>query len=149
MKQTHKNPFTQEQKNLLQANTCVKSVTDSTVRFTDDFKKQFYQRYRAGTAPAVIFAENGISPEILGESRIEGFRYTLNRQARRMAAFTNLEPEVPAAIPSLSGDTSVELRLSQVEAQLRYTLQEVEFLKKLQLADMEARQQWESAHLPK
>ena len=43
----------------------------------------------------------------------------------------------------------METRIKQLEHELAYTRQEVEFLKKLQMADMEARRQWESKHQPK
>ena len=39
--------------------------------------------------------------------------------------------------------------LRQLEHELTYTRQEVEFLKKTQMADMETRRQWESKHRSK
>jgi len=51
--------------------------------------------------------------------------------------------------PSKTGDESIDTRIKQLEHELAYTRQEVEFLKKLQMADMEARRQWESKHPPK
>ncbi|MGI6745407.1 MAG: HTH domain-containing protein [Acutalibacteraceae bacterium] len=38
----------------------------------------------------------------------------------------------------------MERRVRQLEHELAYAKQEVEFLKKIQQADMEARKQWES-----
>ena len=43
----------------------------------------------------------------------------------------------------------MEQRLRQLENELAYTRQEVEFLKKLQAANMEAQRQWESKHQQK
>ena len=44
---------------------------------------------------------------------------------------------------------TVEQRIRQLENELAYTRQEVEFLKKLQAANMEAQKQWESKHRQK
>jgi hypothetical protein len=44
---------------------------------------------------------------------------------------------------------TAEKRIRQLEAELAYTRQEVEFLKKVQVADMEARKAWESKHRQK
>ena len=43
----------------------------------------------------------------------------------------------------------MEQRIRQLEHELAYTRQEVEFLKKLQVANMEAQKQWESKHRQK
>ena len=40
-------------------------------------------------------------------------------------------------------------RIEQLEHELAYTRQEVEFLKKLQAANMEAQKKWESRHRQK
>ena len=148
MGKTHTNPFTKEQIELLRANHYVKSVSSSTVRFTEEFKKYFYQKYHSGMTARRIFTECGIDPDILGASRIEGFRYTLVKQAERDSGFTD-NRSLNYRRPSKSSEVTVEARLKQLEHELAYTRQEVEFLKKLQMADMEARRQWESRHQPK
>lgn len=43
----------------------------------------------------------------------------------------------------------LEARVRWLTHQLEYTRQEVEFLKKLQMANTEARKEWESKHRPK
>ena len=40
-------------------------------------------------------------------------------------------------------------RIKQLEHELAYARQELEFLKKVQMVDMEARREWESKHRPK
>jgi len=148
MGKTHNNPFTKEQVEHLRVNHYVKSVSISTIRFTEEFKRFFYNKHKAGTSTRDIFRECGIDPEILGDSRIEGFRYTINKQAKRETGFTD-NRQCNHWLPAKSDDGSVETRIKQLEHELAYTRQEVEFLKKMQLADMEARRQWESKHQPK
>ena len=148
MGKTHTNPFTKEQVEHLRVNHYVKSVSTSTIRFTEEFKRFFYNKRKSGTPVRNIFLECGIDPKILGDQRIEGFCYTINKQAKRETGFTD-NRQSNRRLPAKSDDGSVETRIKQLEHELAYTRQEVEFLKKLQLADMEARRQWESKHQPK
>lgn len=148
MAKTHTNPFTKEQIDHLKANHYVKSVSASTIRFTEEFKRYFYQKHRAGTSSRQIFLECGIDPDVLGESRIEGFKYTINKYARREEGFSDKRQENRRR-PSQPGEQTLEARIRHLEHELAYTRQEVEFLKKTQMADMEARRQWESRHQPK
>ena len=148
MAKTHTNPFTKEQMEQLRTNHYVKSVSPSTVRFTEEFKKYYYHKHNSGVSSRQIFLECGIDPDILGQSRIDGFRYTVNKHAKRDEGFCD-NRQSNYRRPSKSGDETVETRIRQLEHELAYTRQEVEFLKKLQMADMEARRQWESWHQPK
>ena len=148
MPKTHKNPFTKEQMDQLRVNHYVKSVSSSTLRFTEEFKRLFYQKRKDGMSGRDIFLSCGIDPEILGECRIKGFCYTLNKYAKRDEGFTD-NRKSNYRRPPKNSDESVDARIKQLEHELAYTRQEVEFLKKLQQADMEARRQWESKHRPK
>ena len=148
MKKTHKNPLTPEQVNQLLKNRYVKSATQNSVRFTEEFKRYFYQKHTSGMTVRSIFLEYGIDPDVLGESRISGFCHTVNVQAKRDTGFSD-NRQNNYRRPPKSEDETVESRIKQLEHELAYTRQEVEFLKKLQMADMEARRQWESRHQPK
>ncbi len=128
-------------------NPYVKSVTPSTVRFTEEFKRYYYQKHTSGVLVRDIFLECGIDPDILGESRIDGFCYTINKQSKRDTGFTD-NRQNNYRRPAKTGEETVDTRIKQLEHELAYTRQEVEFLKKLQMADMEARRQWESKHRP-
>ena len=129
----------------------MKAVYPSTVRFTEEFKQYFLDRCSEGAASSQIFLECGIDPAVLGESRIDGFRYMIKKQASREEGLRDLGHQgrslkAPGACPA--NETDAE-KLRRIEHELAYTRQEVEFLKKLQMADMEARRQWESKHQPK
>ena len=147
LKQTHTNNFTAEQREYLRHNQYVASVTASTVRFTDEFKKLFYRRLHAGEPANSIFLDCGIDPEVLGHSRVKNFQFVLNKNAKRDEGFAD-NRKYNYRRPAKTGDETVETRIKQLEHELAYTRQEVEFLKKLQMADMEARRQWESRHQP-
>ncbi len=55
MGKTHTNPFTSEQIGHLRVNHYVKSISSSTIRFTEEFKKYFYQKYKSGMTARQIF----------------------------------------------------------------------------------------------
>ena len=148
MSKTHTNHFTDEQMDHLRVNHYVKSITATTIRFTEEFKRYFLQKRNEGVSSHQIFMECGLEPDILGESRISGFRYTIKKYAMREEGFID-NRQYGHRKEKSTDDMSVETRIKHLEHELAYTRQEVEFLKKLQTADMEARRQWESKHLPK
>ena len=148
MPKTHSNPLTKEQIELLRSTNYVKKVSSSTVIFTESFKRAFYEKYKSGSSLRDTFISFGIDPAILGKSRMEGFRYTLNKYAKRENGFSDNRQKNYHRLPQ-TGEKTVETRIKQLEHELAYTRQEVEFLKKLQMADMEARRQWESKHQQK
>ena len=139
--------FTEEQIEELRQNPYVESVTANIVCFTADFKRYFYSQTQAGINSRQIFMDCGIDPNILGEKRMEGFRRLLRRNIKLGKGFTDRAHKAPPE--KNSEDKTLEARVCYLEHELAYARQEVEFLKKLQMADMEARRQWESKHQPK
>lgn len=102
-----------------------------------------YEGKAKGIPVAETMRRNGVDPDVLGPSRVEGFSYTLNKRAKRENGFADGRKENYRR-PPRTGDETVEQRVRQLENELAYTRQEVEFLKKLQAANMEAQKQWES-----
>ena len=147
-KGSHNKPLTQEQIEDLRKNRYVKSVSATTVRFTEEFKRYFYHKKTSGVIARDIFLECGIDPDILGQRRIDGFRQIINNEAKREDGFIDRR-NISQHHSSVESCGTLESRIRQLEHELAYTRQEVEFLKKLQQADMEARRLWESKHQPK
>ncbi len=147
-KKTHTNPLSKKETEILRKNPYIASVTANTVRFTEAFKKLAYEKKCQGVPLAETMRQCGIDPEILGASRVEGFSYTLNNKAKQKNGFADGRSENYRR-PPRTGEETVEQRLRQLENELAYTRQEVEFLKKLQAANMEAQRQWESKHQQK
>jgi len=148
MKKTHTNSFSAQEIKELRSNPHIASVTASTVCFTEGFKKLAYEQKIKGVSVTKTMRQNGINPEILGSSRIKGFCYTLNKKAKQESGFSDGRTENYRRPPRTENET-VEQRIRQLENELAYTRQEVEFLKKLQAANMEAQKQWESRHRQK
>ena len=142
-KKTHTNPLTRREVEELRKNPYVASATETTVRFTEEFKRLAYDGKHKGISVPETMRGCGIDPDMLGASRVEGFRYTLNRKAKQENGFADGRGENYRRPPK-TGEETVEQRLRQLEHELAYTRQEVEFLKKLQAANMEAQKQWGS-----
>ena len=147
-KKTHTNPLSQREIEQLQKNPCVKKVTANSVMFTEEFKRLVYERKCEGVSVTEIMRSYQIDPKILGESRVSGFVYTLNKKAKTDTGFTD-QRSGNYHRPAKTGEETVEQRVRQLENELAYTRQEVNFLKKLQAANMEAQKQWESKHRQK
>lgn len=137
--------FTKEEVLALRASPYVESVTARAVAFTPEFKRIAYDEILTGKFMRKIFAENGIDPSVLGDTRINGFREKLLKNADREAGFENLRKNNYRR-PAQSREATLEARVEQLENELVYTKQVVEFLKKIQQADMEARKSWGSKH---
>ena len=147
-KKTHTNPLSKREIEELRRSPHIASVSANTVRFTEEFKKLAYDAKTRGISVADTMRRNGIDPDILGNSRVEGFSYTLNKKAKQESGFADGRSGNYHRPPK-TGKETVDQRLRQMENELAYTRQEVEFLKKLQAANMEAQKQWESRHRQK
>lgn len=91
-----------------------------------------------------IFEEHGIAPEILGDKRIWAFAHKLRTNADRDEGFADLRRNNSRKPPAQTREQALAARVEQLEHELAYTRQEVEFLKKIHTADLEARKSWES-----
>lgn len=147
MKERQKKLFSPEEIEVLRNNKYVKSISTGTIRFTEELKRYFYDEHSKGKTARTILLECGIDPEILGQSRINGIKHMFNVQARKTKGFTDFSNS-NYRCPVKSDQETTESKIKQLEHELAYTRQEVEFLKKLRMADMEAQKQWESKHRP-
>ena len=147
-KQTHTNPFSKREMEILRNNPNVASVSETTVRFTKEFKELLYLEKQNGRSICHTLQKGGIDPGILGQSRIDGIRYTLNKQAAKENGFSDLRSN-NYRHSNPDREESTTQRIKRLENELVYTRQEVEFLKKIQMANLEAQKEWESKHRPK
>ena len=123
----------------------VESVSDRSLVFTPEFKETCHTMYQQGIPMKKILEDHGIDTGAMGKVRISGFCQKLAKEANRPEGFANLRKE-KHQIREQTEQTKLERRVRQLEHQLAYAQQEVEFLKKLQQANMEAQKQWESKH---
>lgn len=124
-------------------NQYVAKISGNRIFFSPEFKRIAYQQMRHGKLMRSIFAENGIDPDILGDSRIWGFAEKLRSKADRETGFADLRENNMRKPAQATKEQTLVTRVEQLEHELAYTRQEVEFLKKIQMADLEAQKSWE------
>jgi len=135
---THTHMFTDEYVEYLSNHPCVKRVSNTSVSFTDEFRAHFYEERRKGKTSTAIFESIGIDVKILGEKRVEGFCRATNKE------FKYCPPKKAAKdyVRQEAESNDIKGRLRALEHELAYTRQEVEFLKKIHFANMEAQKKW-------
>lgn len=122
----------------------VACVISDRVNFTTEFKKIMYEELINGKTIRTTLREHGIDPEILGDRRIWGIAEKLRINADRNGGFQDLRSGNFRKPAKGTGEQDLAARIGQLEHELAYARQEIEFLKKVHKADLEARKRWES-----
>ena len=122
----------------------VEKIVGGMISFTAEFKRMAYQQMAEGKLMRAIFIENGIDPKVLGDRRVWGLAEALRNRAERAEGFADLRRHNLRKPGQASKEQTLGMRVEQLEHELAYTRQEVEFLKKIRMADMEAGKSWES-----
>jgi len=143
-----KKTFTEEDLIALRTNPNVERVSKLSIRFTETFQQEAYNSTMEGKSILDIFQNAGFNIQALGRFRIYGFRRKLLKKSEREVGFTD-QRKNHRCCSVKEGKETVDQRVRRLEHELAYTRQEVEFLKKLQTANIEAQKQWESRHRQK
>lgn len=144
-----KKPLTAEEIAELRSSPYVASISSGRICFTPEFKKIIYDGLLSEKTVRIILKEHGIDPDVLGEQRIIGIAAHLRKNAARDEGFEDLRKNNKRKPPKRTREQTLATRIEQLEHELAYTRQEVEFLKKVHTADLEARKLWESMHRQK
>ena len=139
-----KKPLNADEIALLRSNPYVADVKSNKVHFTPEFKKVMYERLINGQSIRRTLEEHGIDVDILGDSRLWSIAQKLRAQAQRDEGFADLRA-MNNRKPAIKSETrTLTARIEQLEHELAYAKQQIEFLKKIHVADLEARKQWEA-----
>lgn len=122
----------------------VAKVSSIQVSFTTDFKRMAYQELTDGKTMRTILKESGIDPEILGEHRIWSMALRMRKNAEREEGFEDQRIQNRRKPGKKKEEQTLAERITQLEHELAYTRQEVEFLKKIRAAELEAQKSWKS-----
>ena len=118
--------FTPEQQQLLRNNPYTIRVTENVLNLSKEFKELFYKEYLTGALPRDILQKYDFPPDVLGEQRIWGISHTIRKQFEETGEFRDVRaPGSPLT------DVSTEDKIRQLEHQVSYLTQELEFLKKI------------------
>ena len=129
--------FNDEQQKQLRANHWVKSVTEKSISFTEDFKVHFINEYNLGKLPKQIFKDAGFDINMLGDKRIEQCTARYKRQNKRIEGFHDTRAN------NLGRRTGKELSIEEenelLKKQNAMLQQELEFLKKMEFLARQAK----------
>ena len=128
----------------LEQNPSIAKVTASTVSFTPEFKRMAYQQLVDGRTMREILSEIGVRPEVLGDSRLWGIAEKLRKNAEREEGYADLRKGNRRKGTKEASARTEREELTALRHEVAYMRQEIEFLKKVQAADTEARKSWES-----
>ena len=131
--------FTPEELADFEANPYTAKVTETQIKFTDDFKDDFWKLYLTDMPVKEIFLTLGYNPEVLGIKRTDGFVYSLRKRFLTPEQRSNCQSRTsitkrPSANLDYSEMNSPEA-IRAMQTELQYLRQEIEFLKKLYALD--------------
>lgn len=131
--------FTPDELMEIRQNPYVKSATHNMVRFTTSFKEEFWEQYHTkGQPPTQIMRSMGFDTEVLGESRIRGIVLHIREQAESGNGFTDVRQSI-GADETDGKPLPPSKAIIHMQHEVAYLKQEMEFIKKIILADGEAR----------
>lgn len=122
--------YTQKQIKELKANPYTLQVSDKRIFFTIEFKKVFWTKYQSGMSPRAIFKELNYNLDYFGQKQIDSIVQRVKKEAlageftegyQRYKRMKIKEPEL----------SNPEQALQQMQHEMLYLRQEVEFLKKV------------------
>ena len=129
--------YTVKQIKQLERNPYVFKVTKHKLYYTAKFKEDFWISYQAGNSPRKILIDFGFDIDTFGQKQIDSLVQHIKKQALSGNGFSegeNRQRRVPMKATSeeeLSSPQSIE----RMQNELLYLRQEVEFLKKIIIAD--------------
>jgi transposase len=123
--------FTKQELTQLKLNPYVKTVSQKSITYTDEFKQFFIIEDEAGKFPREIFAEAGFDIEAIGIKRVQ-MAAERWRTAYKELGVTGLEDsrKYSSGRPS-ERELSIGVKYARLEAKVKLLEAENEFLKKL------------------
>lgn len=119
-----KNQFTQEEVDYLRTSIYVSSVSEKTIRYTDEMKELYYQRRDHYDSYSDTLRSFGLGPEVIGKKRASSLITNLNKYDSYEAY---LEAREAKKIPAYRND---QAEIQALKHELSLTKQENKFLKK-------------------
>lgn len=130
--------FTKEEIEELRKSKWILDVSPKSIHFSKEFKEEIYNKTINGqmsTRQAV--AELGIDPNILGNTRIDGIG-TTSRKKGKEGVFRDIRDAI-----NIGNTNDENKRIRQLEHEVKYLKQELEFLKKMAFIAKEKNQKWQ------
>lgn len=129
--------YTPKQIKELKDNPYTLNVTKNKLYFTVKFKEDFWTSYQAGNAPRKILSDFGYNLACFEQKQIDSLVQRIKKQALSGNGFSegeNRTKRVPLKATN-EGELSSPQSIERMQNELLYLRQEVEFLKKIIIAD--------------
>lgn len=122
--------YTKKEMKILKENPYTFNVTKNKLYFTTDFKIIFWKKYQAGIAPRKILEELGYDLKMFQQKQIDSIVQRIKKQALSGNGFTEGENREKRMKITSSEEFTPE-SFAQMQHEVLYLKQEVEFLKKI------------------
>ncbi|MBZ4683317.1 MAG: transposase [Fusobacteriaceae bacterium] len=126
-----KNYFNDQQVNILSKNKYVLKVSNSSITYSEEFKRLFIQEYFAGALPRFIFEKYGFDSEIIGKRRIESSAYRWKNKYLKEGVLGLKDTRKTNSGRTLKRELTDEHKIKKMEAKIRLLEAENELLKKI------------------
>ena len=122
--------YTQKQIKELKSNSYTLQVDDKRIFFTIEFKKIFWTKYQAGMSPRAIFKELNYNLDYFGQKQIDSIVQRIKKEALAGEFTEGYSRNNRMKIKEPSDDITPQ-NIKQMQNELLYLRQEVDFLKKV------------------
>lgn len=122
--------YTKKQINELKKNPYTFKVNDQRLFFTIEFKKIFWKKYQAGMSPRAILKELDYNLENFGQKQIDSIVQSIKKEALQGEFTEGYNRTKRVKIKEIDSEITPQ-NLKQIQNELLYLRQEVDFLKKV------------------
>ena len=122
--------YTKKEMKILEDNPYTLRVTKNKLSHTAEFKKIFWTKYQAGESPRKILTDLGYDPNMFGQKRIDSLVQHIKKQALSGNGFSEGSNRTKR-IKIVSNEEFTPESFTQLQHEVLYLKQEVEFLKKI------------------
>ena len=126
--------FTEEQMEKLRLNPYTFSVTPDQIRFTREFKEEFYKRLQDGDSTRTILRDLGYEDGLLSKSRMISIYQSVKTEAASPTGFRDPQKRKTGSYNPTQGDydgVPDNIAMQRMQKDLKHMRQELDFLKKL------------------
>lgn len=126
--------FTEEQMEKLRLNPYTFSVTPNQIRFTKEFKEEFFRRLQDGDTSRKILRDLGYSDDLISKSRMISIYQSVKTEAASPNGFTDPNKRKTSVYNPNQGKyegVPDNIAMQRMQKDLSLMRQELDFLKKI------------------
>lgn len=122
--------YTKKELKELNENPYTLKATKNKISHTVEFKRVFWTKYQAGETPRKILTDLGYDVSMFGQKRIDSLTQHIKKQALSGKGFTEGNNRTKR-VKIISNEDFTPESFTQMQHEVLYLKQEVEFLKKI------------------